>query len=455
MKKLLALTLLLSAAFALYAQTSYYDGDGGRGKRLAILVPEGRNLSADEAYLTTLVQSVFVTDLSKYSAMSVLDRQNLEKVLKETESGIYKNEEDYLQLGEVANVGYALTGAITKTTSGFALQMQIVDTAKETNRRTSAAYSGSCTVQELDNFTGIRKASLDLLTQMGVQLTPKGRDELLGTGTQQSINAETALAKGITAQRNGTTVQAFAYYQQAVNYDASLAEAAGRLNVLTASISSGNIGQNVRNDIQRRNEWIKLINETKKYFVDNPPPMAEFVYDPTLRQGKTNYQNSTVALSFKARFNVAPNFFQSVQIIKVIREGFEKANRKEWGIDFGVPGEWKTREGSGLVGFIFGRTYKFKAELLDEKGNAIAQFNSECEGTVTFGSPGGVYGNPAGRIINCTFTVKADDITDIMTIRIVEVSELETSSRGSSYSGEARQLRKGLDIIPINTGTIR
>ncbi|GHU69041.1 hypothetical protein FACS189450_01130 [Spirochaetia bacterium] len=239
MKKLITLTLLLSAAFALNSCGStdpsavktgngkqqtvpYFEGNGGKGTSLAILIPEGKNLTDTEAYLPTLVQGVFVTDLSKFSAISVLDRQNLEKVLKEAESGIYQSEVDFVQLGEIVNVGYALTGSLTKTASGFAMQIQIADIA---NGLTKASYTGSCTAQELENFTGIRKASLDLLTQMGVQLTAKGREELTETGSQQTINAETALAKGITAQRSGTTVEALAYYYQAADYDNSLAEA--------------------------------------------------------------------------------------------------------------------------------------------------------------------------------------------------------------------------------------
>ncbi|GHT56848.1 hypothetical protein FACS1894109_07190 [Spirochaetia bacterium] len=245
MKKLLALALLLTAAFALYAGGGKEEpkapvpaASGTQqtapaslptpaptpapapvaapvppppppvpqnpyaGKRLAILIPEGKNLSAAETYLTSLVQGVLVTDLSKYSAMTVLDRQNLEKVLKETESGIYKNEEDYLKLGEIANVGYALTGALTKTTSGFALQVQIADTAN--GGETVASYSGSCTAGELDNFTGIKKASLDLLTQLKFELNDRDRAALLGAGSEQSQKAETALAQGITAQKSGT-----------------------------------------------------------------------------------------------------------------------------------------------------------------------------------------------------------------------------------------------------------
>jgi hypothetical protein len=56
---------LLPAALALYTQ----DGKGaqrqGEGISLAVLVPEGKNLSADQSYLPTLIQGEFVNNFAK------------------------------------------------------------------------------------------------------------------------------------------------------------------------------------------------------------------------------------------------------------------------------------------------------------------------------------------------------------------------------------------------------
>ena len=109
-----------------------FTGEGGKDLSLAIKVPAGMGLAADQGYLPTLIQGVFVDDVKKYSAIKVLDRLNLEKILKETESGIYKGEAEYGQLGQIANVDYVLEGIVTKTGSGYAMQIQITGTGKTT-----------------------------------------------------------------------------------------------------------------------------------------------------------------------------------------------------------------------------------------------------------------------------------------------------------------------------------
>jgi TolB-like protein len=158
---------------------SYYSGAGGKGASVAILVPEGKGLSAEQNYLPTLVQGVFVSDFAKYSAISVLDRQALEKTLRETESGIYEEGADFVELGKITKTGYILSGSVTKTSSGYSFAVTVADT---TTGEAKAAYSGACTVQQFDDFSGIKKASLELLTQMGVTLTGAAKAELSGAG---------------------------------------------------------------------------------------------------------------------------------------------------------------------------------------------------------------------------------------------------------------------------------
>jgi TolB-like protein len=156
--------------------SAYFSGAGGKNMSLAILTPEGKGLAKNQKYLPALVQGVFVSDISKYSSISVLDRQN-------TESGIYTSSADFVELGKIAQVGYAMTGSITKTASGYALQIAVTDTAKGV---TKASYSGNSTIAELDNFTGIKKASLTLLTKLGVNLTAQAKEELSLAGSAQA-----------------------------------------------------------------------------------------------------------------------------------------------------------------------------------------------------------------------------------------------------------------------------
>lgn len=285
----------------------YYTGSGGSGMRLAVLVPSSSGLSDEQDYLPTLVQGVLVEDINKYSAITVLDRMSLEKVLTEIESGIYKDESDYVKLGEIANVDHILTGNISKTTTGYAMQIQIVGTTGRNNTGvTKASYNGSCTIAEFDDFTGIRKASLNLLPQMGVNLRDAAKQELTAASKTAQMNTETALARGITAQRQGTEVEALSYFFQAATYDSSSMEAITRSSILNANITSGNIGDDIRNDMRWRGDWMARLTETEQYFNDfnrkESMPYTLF-YSDEIKRGAVNYQNDTVALSIETHLH--------------------------------------------------------------------------------------------------------------------------------------------------------
>jgi len=122
------------------AQTAsqYWTGNGGRGMRLGILVPHSQGLTENQGYLPTLIQGVLVSDISKYSAISVLDRVSLDRVITETLDLTYEDDLDIVRLGRVAQVGYMMTGNIIKTSTGFSLQINVTDTTPQAN--TIASY---------------------------------------------------------------------------------------------------------------------------------------------------------------------------------------------------------------------------------------------------------------------------------------------------------------------------
>jgi len=302
MKKLVAVIVVL-AIVSLFScasgGTAPYIGDGNKGMSLAVLVPNPNGLPTEQNYLPTMVQGVLVGDISKYSAIRVLDRQTLEKTLKETESGIYKNEADYGQLGQIANVDYALMGNITKTGLGYAMQIQVVGTGKNNIGVTKASYSGSCTVEELDNFTGIRKASLELLTQMGVVLTSSAKQELSGAAMTNQVNAQISLAQGIAAQRSGNIVEMMARFYEANSYDPSLVEATTRANAVSSTIRTGSLGQNFRNDLAWRDEWKKILDDASNYLFSKGFVIAEVSYKNLgLKTGRADYQNGTMEFTY-------------------------------------------------------------------------------------------------------------------------------------------------------------
>ncbi|MCL1827512.1 MAG: hypothetical protein FWG20_05655 [Candidatus Cloacimonetes bacterium] len=190
----------------------------------------------------------------------------------------------------------------------------------------------------MDNLYGIKRASLDLLTQMGVSLSTIAKNELSGAATNSQINALESLARGITAQRSGTEVTALNYYFLASAYDPSLAEAVNRSNVISRDISSGSIGSNVQNAILWRRDWVAKLEETEKFLSDfftNTPLLHTLLYSADVTQGNVNYQNETVDLDFHNFF-----FYPDMRWIEPIEKTLQAVydglqatkNAKEWGL---------------------------------------------------------------------------------------------------------------------------
>jgi len=326
----LALAVLVgcaSTASSSKSSASYFTGSGGKGMSLGILLPESKGLDANQEYLPSMVQGGLVSNISKYSAITVLDRVSLDRVIAETLDPTYKDNLDIVRLGRVAQVGYMMTGNIMRTSTGYTLQLNITETSP--NASTIASYSGTSTVAQFDDFSAIQRASKELLKQMGVQLTDAAVNELEKPGSSQTIRAQTNLARGIIAQQRGTTIEAMAYYSNAVSFDPKLAEANGRLSTLSSNITSGNIGQNVRNEIQRRNEWIKILAEAEDFFSKHLP--FEIVYSNSLTQGRINYGRETVELNTNITLRPTSNF----KILNDILTGLTATGKRdEWGLTY-------------------------------------------------------------------------------------------------------------------------
>ena len=412
----------------------FFTGGGGRGMSLAVLVPESSGIAAEQNYLPTLVQGVLVGDLSKYSAIAVLDRMRLESVLKETESGIYKDEASYGQLGEIANVDYALTGSITRTGAGYAMQIQIVGTGKDNIGQTRASYSGNFTIAELDNFTGIRRASIELLTQMGVTLTAQAQQELTAASAVQTVNSQRSLSQGIVAQRQGTEVAALSYYLQAAAIDSSLQEAVGRSTITTANISSGNIGVDARNDINWRRDWVARLTETEQ-LIDNilrTAPCFELSYGTKIQKGAINYQNETIVLSIPAHVGWSRTIADLAKVLGTVQKGLHATGRSHvWGLD-----RWPEQPVTNLNAFRSqSGSFSIVMELVNSQNQVIGRQTFQDTVSVELFDPRYSIQYPYMRSRNLDitsstgvdnnlvrFTVKADDITGDLTIRVVSVN---------------------------------
>jgi len=419
------------------SQTSaptYFTGDGGKNISIAILAPKAAGLAENQGYLPSLVQGEFVSNFSGFSAISVLDRERLDNQYAELLSGYYDdNAKAGLDLGHLTPTTHIMGGSITRTATGYALQMQIT---KSSDKMTTASYSGTFTFAELDNLTGIRRASLDLLQKMGVTLTTQAREELTGAAKDNHVNAQTTLAKGITAQKQGTEIAALSYYFQSASFDPSLSEAVNRSSILNANISSGNIGDNVRNDIQWRKDWVARLTETEQYLDSfnktESMPYTLFYTNDIKQIGETNYRNETVTMGgIETHLHGSGIWTVSIErTLQAVYDGLNATKRKDvWGL-----GNWPRQSVTNLNFAGRNKNYSVIFELLNNQKKVIGRQ------TIQTGGSWGLSWNSGRPIINVNAddrkslnfqNVNANDITDHLIIRVATVDgiDAETAAR--------------------------
>ncbi|MDR1830158.1 MAG: leucine-rich repeat domain-containing protein [Candidatus Fibromonas sp.] len=423
-----ALCIFCGPAFA----QQYWTGDGGKGIRLAVLEPEGKGISQNDKWTLSVVQNVIYTDFSKYSDMTIIDRQNLEKVFeewKESMSGHY-SDADRIKIGNLTNASHILSGTIIKTPNAFMLELSVTNLQSGERK---ASYSQPVSAAALENHSAIKEASADLLKQLGVDLTGTALAELKQTANIARIQAEEALARGIVAKRQGTEVAALSYFYQAAALDPAMLEAANRSSVMAANISSGNIGADTRNDILWRRDWVARLKEAEQFFDNlfktNPLPYTLF-YSTKITPGEIDYETETQTLSINTnlRASGAWVWLSSVEkALQAVYDGLDATKRKrDWGLD-----SWPWRGVTELEPFESKRkTFSIVAELLNDKGKVIGRTSFESRGQWGFNR----YGRPQISISDDDrkkvefASVKADDITDRITIRIESVNNIEANA---------------------------
>ncbi|MDR1215577.1 MAG: leucine-rich repeat protein [Treponema sp.] len=403
----------------------FYTGDGGKGVSIAILPLKDTGLTAEQEYLPALVQGEFVSNFKGYSAISVLDRAQLDNQYAELLSGYYADDaEAGLDLGHLTPTDYILGGSVTKTATGYAMQIQIT---KSADKMTEASYSGTCTFMELDNLTGVRRATLDLLQKMGIQPTERTRTELTGAARAQVVEAQTADAKGYTADKGGRTAEAAIYYTQAAAIDPSMLQTASRASTLTASIASGSVGAGTRDLIQQRKDWIDLLTETEETIyklinsASEKPPYALF-YSNAIQWGDINYQTESRDASFETNLRGLAYWFDSVRVATqsvygAVYNGLDRTGHKnEWGLG-NWPGSGVTRQNPFATYWYHDINVVF--ELINEQGRAI--------GSQAYSRRAQYEPRRNGNQISISY--KADDF---ITLRFSRVKAADISDRGMS-----------------------
>jgi|GEM_PF-996681 len=279
----------------------FFTGDGGYGMVLAILEPRSSGLSQDELrWMPSLVQGAMTGDFNLHSAMTITDRQNLDVIIAEQDlsmSGLF-SDEDFISIGNLVHAQYVVSGSITRTPTVFMLEFAVTNV--ETGERRASTRPIPASLQDMENLSAVRNATADLLGQLGVNLTAHGRLQLTSPLAIPTLQAQTALAMGITAQREGLEVEAMSYFLQASGRAPELAEATDRLDILTTGLVNAGLGMDAQQYAVWREQWMGRLLETEDLFASQTQRQPYFlVYDmDSMRRGATNQRDGTVDLGF-------------------------------------------------------------------------------------------------------------------------------------------------------------
>jgi len=316
-----------------------FTGTGGSGMTLAILEPAGNGLSEDEQrWMPPLVQGAMTGDFNLHSAITIVDRQNLETILEQqglSMSGHF-SEDDFIRIGHIANAHYVLTGAITRTATVYMLEFAVTNV--QTGVRRASRPPAPASLQALEDLSAVRAATADILGQLGVSLTARGRQELARPLDIAAAQAQTALARGITAQRQGLEVEALSHFIQAGVHNPELWEAEDRLEMLTVSLARSDFGAGARQDIVWRRQWLERLQSAETFFINYTQRQSHFlVYDPnSIREGTINHQNETMELRFWMSLAPDPAWASTInQVIAHMASGLIETGRAEaWGLNW-------------------------------------------------------------------------------------------------------------------------
>ncbi|MDR0908568.1 MAG: leucine-rich repeat domain-containing protein [Spirochaetaceae bacterium] len=256
------------------------------------------------------------------------------------------------------------------------------------------------------------------------------------TGTN-AIDAQNFLQKGITAENAGNIVEALDAYFQAQALDPKLADATKRATTLSASVSAGDIGVNVRNDIQLRNEWLKILRQAVTYYNTTLQKVQYYIYyDPVLAEGEIDYDKETVDLSYV--ICLSPQFDSTFvvlnKVIDSIKAGLNATGRAgNWKFE-----SWPSKGGSLPADAVLNSINKtFKVASTLKNGN-ITLATADVSFGVTISN-----NSFTPEITNAVFkNVNANDISDNMSVTIDSVNGIPAAQTG----------KNSITIATINCG---
>jgi hypothetical protein len=343
-----------------------YTGDGGKGITIMVPAPVIQNHSAADAWIPQLFQDTITGDLVRYSAMTVIDRANVELVLAEDRvlaSGNY-SDDDYVRMGQLTSAHYIVAGKITKISGKYSVSFRINHT--ETNE-IKAAFDKTYPLKDIETGLAPKEAVRELLAGMGVQLTQAGEKSLL-TIQETKARASAELAKGMAAEKNGDLVEALAHFTGAVEADSNMREASAHIQNFAGAVPAESIRERAKFALAQKEKWNKIFADLLTYIREKLPV---FIYDFSVVEDTFDAQRKEVTITVSPGIKVVPD--RTVLLVyKTILDNWSQIKsikeNKEW---------TDTVTGTNLSSLdgAYGFPFSFEIGLYDDYGDRIADLS--------------------------------------------------------------------------------
>ncbi|MDR2658790.1 MAG: leucine-rich repeat domain-containing protein [Spirochaetaceae bacterium] len=402
-----------------YAGKDLYTGDGGKDLSIMIAEPETRNFVDEDGWISVFVQGVLTDDFTKYSRITVVDKQNMDRLIaeqQETLSGNY-SDENYISAGSLTIPEFILAGSIIKMTENT-YDLELAVTRLETGER-RASFRKTVSVSRLRQGLAVKEASAGLLEQLGVELTPYGKKTLLAAS---NLTGGTALAKGIAARNEGLFTEAFSYYFDSASSTSDSAETIEQPFELSSEISNGALGAGINGDIEQRKRWLQIIRECAAYFKAHPP--FEIIYNPELKQtGATDYNGEKVNLAL--RLSIKPVDIK-FKILNEILTGLNNTGRRSsWGL-----GEWPITNiepydpSTVLLGEDKSFDFQINVSLYNGIGRIAGKSGAELKALINFDKDNNII-IPEQELGVIYFTnIKTKDVFGDLTVKFTKINNV-------------------------------
>ncbi len=215
------------------------------GDRRTIAVPPFRFSGPDAEILAPLERGfaeLMITDLSRSSQLTVLERDRMQAIADEIRLGESDRADasTAVRAGKLLQAGRLVNGSMVQLGNQLTVQSNVIDVA--TSQLTEPVQA----TNDLDNFFVLQKQLvIRVFEQLGVTLTPAER-QLVDREATTNLNAFLAYSRGLLASDDGRFEDAARYFNEARVLDPGFGAAGARFQAaqtaaVGAQVSSANI----------------------------------------------------------------------------------------------------------------------------------------------------------------------------------------------------------------------